>query len=263
MTDGHRDLAPERQRRVLAAMGHDGAVRVDALSDLLAVSPATVRRDLEELERQGLVQRVHGGAILPRTRLDEPWFEEKTAIAGSEKLAIARAAAALIEDGETIYLDGGSTLLELARLLVARDSVTVVTNSLRAAHELSHGGPRLILIGGELRRRSQTLVGALTRVVLDTIHLDKAFMGTMGISVEAGMTTTDPNEAFTKELVMTRARQVILLAHSDKIGNVAFAHAGGIRDLTMLITDAGAPPAFLKQVRKCGCRVIEAGRDGV
>jgi len=255
INNGHKDLAPERQQRLLTVLESDGASRVEELSDRLGVSPATVRRDLEALERRGALRRVHGGAVLTPVRLHEPLFDDKTAIAGPEKRAIATAAAKRVKNGDTVYLDGGSTLLELARLLAARDAVTVVTNSLRAAHELSRGGPRLILIGGELRRRSQTLVGSLTRAVLDAIHLDKAFMGTMGLSLEAGLTTTDPNEAFTKELVMQRSREVILLADSGKIGKVTFARAGGIADLSALITDAGAAPGFLRQVRKAGCRV--------
>ncbi len=246
----------------MAIVRRDGAVRVESLCAELGVSAATVRRDLEVLEEHGQVRRVHGGAVRLHGRLDEPLFDDKKAIARPEKVAIATAALALIEAGDTIYLDGGSTVLELARLLVSREDVTIVTNSLRAAAELAAGGPKLIVIGGELRRRSQTIVGALTRQTLESIHVDKAFMGTMGLTLNDGLSTTDPNEAFTKELVMARARQVVLLTHHEKFGSVAFSKAGELKDVNILITDDGADPAFVRAARRAGVRVMTVSRGG-
>jgi DeoR/GlpR family transcriptional regulator of sugar metabolism len=233
-----------------------GVVRVDELCRELRVSPATVRRDLEALETQGRVRRVHGGAVSVETRLDEPAFDDKTATAVREKRAIAEAAFGLIRRGETIYLDGGSTVLELARLLRERGDLTVVTNSLRAAIELSGRGPRLMLVGGELRRRSQTMVGPLTRLLLREMHVDKAFMGTIGISLEEGLTTTDPAEAFTKELVGARANEVVLLADSTKVGKVSFAQSGHLEDIDILVIDGGAPAPFVASLRKRGTKVV-------
>jgi len=254
----HRDLAPERQKRVLEIIRQRNAVRVDELCEALSVSPATIRRDLEILEGDGAVRRVHGGAVDGHARLDEPLFDDKTGLAGEEKRLIARRALSRIREGDTIYLDGGSTVLELARLLRDRGDITVVTNSLRAATELAASGPRLILLGGEFRRRSQTVVGSMTRSLLETIYLDIAFMGTIGIT-EAGLTTTDPNEAYTKQLVMTRSQQVVLLADSTKIGKVSFAHAGNPGDIGVMITDGGADPLFVKKMRKLGVTVEMAG----
>jgi DeoR/GlpR family transcriptional regulator of sugar metabolism len=179
-------------------------------------------------------------------------------LAGEEKRRIARQAYVRIREGDTVYLDGGSTILELARLLRDRGDITVVTNSLRAATELAASGPRLILLGGEFRRRSQTVVGTLTRSLLETIYLDIAFMGTIGVT-EEGLTTTDPNEAYTKQLVMTRAQQVVLLADSTKIGKVSFAHAGKPGDIGVMITDGGADPHFLKAMKKIGVTVEVVG----
>ena len=131
-----------------------------------------------------------------------------------------------------------------------------VAGAARAAAELAGDGPRLILIGGELRRRSQTIVGSLTRGTLGSLHLDKAFMGTMGLSLNEGLTTTDPDEAFTKELIMDRAAVVILLADSSKIGEVTFAQAGGIDSITTLITDAGADETFIEALQEHNVQVI-------
>lgn len=247
----HKNLAPERQKRVLAMVRERGAMRVDELCEALTVSAATIRRDLEVLEGNGALQRVHGGAVSAGALLDEPLFDDKTQVASAEKLSIARQGLRHIHPGDTVYLDGGSTLLELAKLLRERTDLTIVTNSLRAAAELAISGPRLILLGGELRRRSQTITGPLTRTLLETLSLDVAFMGTIGVTVET-MTTTDPGEAYTKELVMSRAKHVILLADSQKVGKVSFATAGRLRDVAVFITDQDVPSVFVKDVRKQG-----------
>ena len=117
----------------------------------------------------------------------------------------------------------------MARLLKDRSNITIVTNSLRAAVELAGSGPRLILVGGELRRLAQTTVGPLTRFMLQELHVDKAFMGTIGLTLEEGLTTTDPTEAYTKDLVMEHAREVILLADSSKAHKISFTRAGRLK----------------------------------
>lgn len=258
ITSEQGELAPERQARLRAMIRERGVVRVEEICRALGVSPATARRDLEQLEAAGRVRRVHGGAVNVESRLDEPLFDDKTGVHAREKRAIAEKAMALIQPGDSIYLDGGSTVLELARRLADRSNLTVVTNSLRAAVELSGQGPKVILIGGELRRLSQTLVGPLTRGLLDGLRFDKAFMGTMGLTLHEGLTTTDAGEAFTKMEVMKRAREVVLLADHAKIGKVLFASAGKLSEVHTLITDAQADRAFVKGARRAGVRVIEA-----
>jgi len=253
-----RDLAPQRLDHLRDLIRQSGVIRVEALCRQLDVSPATVRRDLDQLERSGAIRRVHGGAVSVESRLEEPLFDDKASLAAREKHRIAEAALAFVVADETIYLDGGSTVLELARLLRERTNLTVVTNSLRAAHELAGRGPRLILIGGELRRLSQTVVGPLTRLTLEGLHLDKAFMGTIGMSLKEGMTTTDPGEAYTKDLVMKQAQQVILLADSTKAGKVSFARAGGLERVDVLITDRNVDRNFTKELNQKGIKLVRA-----
>jgi DeoR/GlpR family transcriptional regulator of sugar metabolism len=119
-------------------------------------------------------------------------------------------------------------------------------------------GPRLIAVGGEYRRLSQTLVGSLTDPMIDQLHVDTAFMGTIGLSQGKGMTTTDPREAHTKELMMSHARQVVLLADSSKIDKVSFVRVGKLDDVDILITDKGAPQKDLRPFRKYGIKIITA-----
>jgi DeoR family transcriptional regulator, fructose operon transcriptional repressor len=248
-------LAPQRWDKLRAIIRDRGVIRVEDLCHQLKVSVATMRRDLDQLERSGAIRRVHGGAVSVESRLDEPVFAAKSARAVREKRRIAEAALQFIEPGDTVYLDGGSTVLELARLVRERTNVTVVTNSLQAAQELAGRGPRLILIGGELRRLSQSLVGPLTRLVLCEIHLDKAFMGTIGFTLKEGLTTTDPSEAFTKEVVMGQARQVIVLADSSKAGKVSFSSAGRWNEVHVLITDRSI--RFAKELVQKGVKVVQ------
>ncbi|HZT23837.1 MAG TPA: DeoR/GlpR family DNA-binding transcription regulator [Verrucomicrobiae bacterium] len=258
MRNGHpRELATRRHDRLRELIRGSGVMRVSEVCRRLGISPATARRDLDALEAAGAIRRVHGGAVSVESRLEEPLFDDKASIAAREKHRIARAALQFVENGDTIYLDGGSTVLELARLLRERTGLTVVTNSLRAAIELAGRGPRTILVGGELRRLSQTMVGPLTRCVLDELHVDTAFMGTIGFALEEGLTTTDPAEAFTKELAMRRARRVILLADSAKAGKVSFARAGRLENLHVLITDRQLDKNFAKELTKTGIKLVK------
>lgn len=256
--DTQRDLAPQRQDNLRTLIRESGVIRLEEICRQLGVSPATVRRDLDQLERAGAIRRVHGGAVSVESRLEEPLFDDKASLAAREKRRIAEAALEFIGPDETVYLDGGSTVLELARLLRERTNLTVVTNSLRAAHELAGRGPRLILIGGELRRLSQTVVGPLTRLTLQELHLDKAFMGTIGFTVKEGLTTTDLSEAFTKEIVMGQARQVIVLADSSKAGKVSFARAGRWDKVHVLVTDKNVDKEFAKELIKQGIKLVRA-----
>lgn len=253
--EARTDLAPERRERMRNLIRKVGVARVEDLKSDLQVSVATVRRDLEALEEEGRIRRVHGGAVSMENRLEEVVFDDKANLALKEKRLIAEEAFKLIGTGDSIYLDGGSTVLEMARLLAGRSDLTVVTNSLRAAAELSESGPRVILTGGELRRLSQTMVGPLTRAILGQVRLDKAFMGTMGLSIDDGLTTTDPNEAFTKSLVQEHARQVILLADARKAGKISFARVSDLKSVDILISDKKLPSKTAQALRKRGLKV--------
>ncbi len=252
----NRDLAAEREEKLKARVKADRIVRVDALVRDLGVSAATIRRDLEQLEQRGALRRVHGGAVAVESNLDEPLFDDKTQIAAPEKLRIAQAAAALVKPGSSIFLDGGSTILAMVPLLRDMTDLTVVTNSLRVAHELAGGGPTLIVVGGELRRRSQTMVGPLTDPILSSLHMDTAFVGTIGLDLRNGLTTTDPREAFTKTLILRQAQQIVLLADSTKAGKTSFVRFGSPREAHVFITDSRTPKDLVKALQRQGLRVI-------
>lgn len=252
------DLAARRRQRLVALVEARGSARLEELSAALGVSQATIRRDLNAAGAAGRLRRVHGGAVAIDHRLDEPQFDVKAVAAAAEKDRIAAAAVRLLDPGDTVYLDSGSTVLAAARLLHGWDRLTVVTNSLPVANELVGRGPRLILLGGELRATSQAIVGPLTRHLLEEIHVDRAFMGTFALSLEDGLTTTDASEAYTKRLVLTRAREVILLADSSKIGTRSFVGAGRLSEVDVVVTDAGIDERSARALARRGIRLVRA-----
>lgn len=253
----HRPLTAEREGRILELLRPATVLGVADLAAALGVSDATVRRDLQAMHERGLLQRVRGGATLQQPWRTEPLFQDKESRQSEAKGRIAARALACIADHDTIYLDGGSTLLMLARLLEARRGLTIVTNSLMAAAALMTQPHRLILVGGEFRALSRTLVGPLTASVIQGVHVQKAFMGTIGFTLEDGMSTTDPNEAFTKEQVLRRANQVFLLVDSSKLGASSFSRSGALEDIDTLITESiGAE--FKEQLEQRGVEVLTA-----
>ncbi|MCK5806176.1 MAG: DeoR/GlpR transcriptional regulator [Lentisphaeria bacterium] len=233
--NGHRLLTAERETRILQLLRGRRTLSVAEFGEELDVSEATIRRDLQSMADRGLLQRVRGGATLDPSSHVEPMFADKEGKQTAQKQAIAEAALALIEDRDVIYLDGGSTVLSLAQLLERRSDLTVVTNSLMAAAALMESGHRLILVGGTFRALSRTLVGPLTAPMIESLSVRKAFMGTIGFTVEDGLTTTDEGEAFTKTEIMRRADHVVLLADHTKLGLCSFARSEGTIDT--LVTD--------------------------
>jgi len=197
-------------------------------------------------------------SLPPKQQMREPHFDVKAGAAAAEKGRIAAAALKLLAPDDTVYLDSGSTVLALARLLHGWTRLTVVTNSLPVATELVGRGPRLIIVGGELRATSRAIVGPLTRHLLEDLHVDRAVMGTFALSLDEGLTTTDPAEAYTKQLVLSRAREVILLADSTKLGTRSFVRAGRLAEIDVLVTDAAIDARIARTLGRRGVRVIAA-----
>lgn len=249
-------FAEERQRAIVQIVRQSGAITVEELSNTFGVSAPTIRADLARLESRGLLVRAHGGAIRAEGTLFEPSHEDRRVMRRAEKQAIARAAAAMVQNGETILLDAGTTTLELALLLQNKRSITVVTNSLANAMVLMDGGAvDVILIGGQVQRRRRAALGPLAVRFLDGFRVDRAFMGFNGVDPDAGLTVVDFDAAEVKRKMMSIASQTVVIADSDKIGRVAFAAAAPVTDARALITDAGAPPDTIERIRELGVRV--------
>ncbi len=250
----------ERQEQILALLQREGKVMVDQLVERFSVSAPTVRADLTALEQRHLLRRTHGGAIpvTPPTRNSggapaqhEPAgsnghnVEATGAHAASpqqrerleEKRRIALAAAERVKDGETILLDAGTTVLEMARGLAGRKNLTVVTNSLPAANALAESGHSVVVLGGEYNPERRATLGPLTAEFLRDMHVDRAFIGVNGVSEEAGWTVVDFDAVQVKRVMMSKAREVVVLVDHSKLGSVAFASIGPLNAAQVLITD--------------------------
>ncbi len=245
----------DRLAAILERVSVDGSVSVADLASTLAVSGATVRRDLHLLESQRLLARTHGGAVAQGVLYELP-LRYKEARRQGEKLRIARQAATLVGDGGAIGLTGGTTTTEVARALVDRQRLTVVTNALNIASELAvRPNLKLVVTGGVARAESYELVGPIAEASLAGLNLDLVFLGVDGVSTEAGFTTHHEIEAHTNRALIDRARRVVVVADSSKIGRVAFARICQVDQVDELITDVGAAPAAVEALQERGVQV--------
>jgi DeoR family transcriptional regulator of aga operon len=245
----------ERVGAILEHLSAYGSVSVADLAAELTVSPATIRRDLELLDDQRLLTRTHGGAVGQGVLYELP-LRYKTGRHQQEKRRIAAEAATRVADGEAVGLTGGTTTTEVARVLVERQRLTVVTNALNIASELAiRPNLKLVVTGGWARSESYELVGPLAEQSLAGLNLDTVFMGVDGISFEAGLMTHHEVEAHTNMALMERARHAVVVADSSKIGRTAFARICPIERVHELITDAAADAAALVAIREAGVLV--------
>jgi DeoR/GlpR family transcriptional regulator of sugar metabolism len=247
--EGSRMLARHRQSLILEDVRRVGSVRVSELTQRLGVSDMTIRRDLETLARTGLVEKVHGGAVLPGApRSHEPGFEAKSSLEQPAKAVIAKAAAELVTPGSAIGLSAGTTTYCLAELLVNVPELTVVTNSVRVVTLFDGGrlsgpgarGTTVVLTGG-IRTPSDALVGPVADLSIRSLHLDVLFLGCHGIDPVAGLTTPNLAEAETNRAFVQAARRLIVVADHTKWGIVGLSSFADLDDVDTLITDSGLP----------------------
>jgi DeoR family transcriptional regulator, aga operon transcriptional repressor len=243
----------ERLERILQRLSDEGSVAVSELTSSLDASAATVRRDLELLAQQKLLSRTHGGAVGNGTLYELPVRYRGGQHAG-EKRRIAEAAAARIGDARTVGLSGGTTTTEVARQLRDRE-LTVVTNAVNIASELVVvPAIRLVVTGGVARPQTYELIGPLADATLATLNLDLLFIGVDGATAE-GMTTHDEIEALTDRRMVERARRVIVVCDSSKIGRAALSVICAATEVDLLITDAGASPEDVAALEEAGVEV--------
>jgi DeoR/GlpR family transcriptional regulator of sugar metabolism len=261
-------LASQRQDRILAEVRTHGAVRVADLVGRLDVSEMTVRRDITELDRAGLVRRVHGGAVAADPDAtagrptDEPGFAEKSTWATAEKRDIAAVAAATVEPGQAIALSAGSTVHLLAQHLAADPALrplTVVTNSLPVAHTLHHAaqdpaGLDVILTGGT-RTPSDALVGPVADTALTTLRVDRLFLGVHGLD-ESGLMTPNLAEAATDRALLRCAAATTVLADHTKWGVVGLARIAPLEEVDVVVADAALPEPARAVLADAGCTLL-------
>lgn len=255
-------FAEERRAAIVNLVNKNKKVLVPELVDVFKVSPATIRGDLRDLEAASLIKRTHGGAI-PVNSVKvgfEPVKRSKQVDRLAEKKSIAKHAADLVEDGDIIILDTGTTLHEMARLLDGKENVTVIVNDLEIALLLeAFDDIHVVVIGGVLRKKFSCTVGPFATSLLSGLNVDKAFLGTNAFSAQKGATTPDINQAEVKKMMVKVASQVILLCDSSKLGKNSFVPFALPEDIHTLITDGGIPPATVRELSDLGMDVRVAG----
>ena len=253
-------FAEERKQQILAVLHRTQAVRVEDLGRALSASPASIRRDLTDLERAGLLRRTHGGAVSARMAGLEPSVIEKEDQHRPEKAAIAALAASFVQQGDTIFLDAGSTTRQIACELRERRGITVATNALNIAWELASSELEVVLTGGQLRRGILSQVGPLAEQTIAALHVDRLFLAANGVDLEKGVTTPSLIEAQTKRAMVARATEVVLVADHSKFARVSFGHICGLERLHAVITDDGLPSDVVRAIEQLGVRVHLAER---
>lgn len=251
--------AAERQQWLLTRARDSGRVDVAAAAVELDVTPETIRRDLGALERQGLLRRVHGGAIPADLLGFEPGLGARDAVATSEKDRIAKAALDELTGAATVLLDAGTTTARLAALLPTDRELTVVTNALPIASILAtRPSVTVRMVGGRVRGTTMATVGEWARTELDALHLDVAVLGTNGFSTRRGLTTPDPEEAAVKAAMLHAAARVVVLADAGKHGADQLVRFGRLDEVDTLVTDAGLDPHVAAVIEATGPRVVRA-----
>ncbi|MGY0056116.1 DeoR/GlpR family DNA-binding transcription regulator [Streptomyces sp. LZ34] len=257
----------ERWNALLELLTRDGRIEVEAAAAELGVSTATIRRDLDELARQQMVTRTHGGATINAIAYDLP-LRYKAARNAPEKERIAHAAAGLVKAGAVVGLNGGTTTTSVARALATRadlgsegaePSLTVVTNALNIANEMVvRRHVKLVVTGGVARPASYELIGPLATEVLGEITLDQVFLGVDAIDVAHGAAAHHEGEASINRELARRAQQVVVVADSSKLAKRAFARICPVEDVDVLVTEAAAPDALIEPFATAGLRIIRA-----
>ena len=255
----------ERRGRMLSVIKEREFVPVTELSDRFGISEVTVRSDLAALASLGQIHRIRGGAIRRGVLGQERPFEESEAAYADEKRAIARAAAELLSDGESVIVDVGTTAVAAARAIAARDDlkdVVVFTNGLKTALELEPAIPRLSVVvsGGTLRPLQHSLVEPMASRILDgELSVATVFLGCNGVHPDAGITNVNLPEAHVKQRMLKSAQRKVVLADGSKIGRIALSQLCGVDEIDMLITGESASLAVVEALRERGCEVRVAG----
>ncbi len=251
-------FANQRHEYICDLLRHQRRIEVVEAAKLLDVTPETIRKDLDLLEKEGLLRRVHGGAILLENLRSEINIDSRLQLANEEKIAIASKAVTLLRDGDSIIIDSGSTTNLFSQCIPEGLELMVVTNSPHIALNLSIR-PELtvLLIGGRLRSKTASTVDAWAIDALRDIRVSIAFMGANGISVERGATTPDPSEAAVKRGMVLAAKEVVILADSTKYGDEKFARFANIGEISKLVTDSALSNGAIVSLEGAGVEVIK------
>jgi DeoR family transcriptional regulator, fructose operon transcriptional repressor len=257
-SDREKMLAEERRMQLIEWSKLDGRIDALAAAGKLNVAVETVRRDLDVLQRRGLLRRVHGGAIAASRYSHEFTFPERKGRNPNQKLRIAQIAAQYLPEEGCIFVDGGTTTEFLAESLINKPQLMVVTNSLSLASRIGESSTPVFLLSGRVRATTLSSVGARTVEDLASYNAQIAFLGANGIDLESGFTTVDPDEAAVKKVMIQNATETIVLADNSKFGASYSALFAGFENIDRLVTDVDADPGHVEALTEKGIEVVLA-----
>lgn len=258
----NNQLIEERRLRIVQIIQDKKKVSIAELSREIGVSEITIRRDLKDLSDKGIIHRVHGGAIVTKPNTIDLPVLERIQKENEQKESIGLAAAALIKDGDSVFIGSGSTTAYVARNLVNRKRLTVITNALNVGMEFSDPvGITVVVIGGMLRSSELSMIGHIADQALREVRVDKVIIGMTAISVDKGLSNDYLPEVMTDRAIFDMAQEVILVADHTKFGKVASGYVAPINRITTLITDHKTDLSYLDQIRNMGVNVIVTQED--
>jgi DeoR family transcriptional regulator of aga operon len=250
---GSEMLIEERRQYIVGLAQKHGRVLVEELSDSLGISRITIRKDLDHLQSQGLLQRTHGGALLPSNgAISDPSLREKEGRHSQEKLRIAAAAANLVQEGQCILLDSGTTTTAVAKALRRFSHLTIITNAVNVASELRDTDFEVLLTGGSLRKNSFSLVGPLAEDMLHEMYADILFLGVDGFDLEVGLTTPNVMESRVNRAMVKASSLVVAVCDSTKFNRRSLSKIVDATAIHHIITDSGLPSATADALRSAG-----------
>ncbi|AQS43762.1 DeoR/GlpR family DNA-binding transcription regulator [Bacillus velezensis] len=231
-------LTPERYQLIMDQIEKRDVVKIQELISMTNASESTIRRDLSTLEERGFLKRVHGGASKLSNSRQEPDMLEKSSKNLQDKLKIAEEAASLLEEGDCIYLDAGTTTLHMIDFIDHTKDIVVVTNGVMHIDALIRKGIPFYLLGGYVKHRTGAMIGGASLTAVSQYRFDKSFLGVNGVHIEAGFTTPDPDEALLKTKAVRQAKNAYVLADPSKFGEISFAAFAALGDAAIITTEA-------------------------
>lgn len=247
----------ERKQKIIELVSRNKSIQIIQLTSLFNVSVMTIRRDLDELEKQHYIKRVYGGAVLNEEELNKPYLP-RIAINSTVKDLIARKAVELIKEGDTIILDLGSTVLQVSKHLSGIKGLSVITCSIPVINELeAYSAIRVYSLGGELYRENHAFLGSETESAISMYCADVAFIGAAGVSIQYGLTNFYYPTASLCRRIIKQSKKVVLLADSSKFDKAKTAVVGGLSEIDMIITDTGIPQEYLQAFERLGVEVLQ------
>ena len=249
-------LGIERRQKIINKIQQEHKVYVNELANTFQVTEETIRRDLEKLEKQSLLHRSYGGAVLKEHTYDDISFSKRITLNLSEKQQIAQKASLLINEQDSIMVDASTTCLEVVELLKNKNALTWITNSIKIVYTLIHNSAKVIACGGTLRNHSYSLTGADALNTLNNYCVDIALIGCKGISMQQGITESNEAESIVKKKMVEQARIIILLADHSKFGNNGFAKTLDFSQIDYIVTDKSPSDKWIAFLKKKNIKLI-------